>query len=150
MTERMRVPLPLALLLENVKSGGAAEAEILAALESGTFDGLREQLVDPAMDLEDRARLAADMQVDWRRVWQEGYSIGFLHTNGLKRWLRFRYGMLEGTHYVQDGNSLKRLLLTREQAAELDDIAGLQWNVIEAPEGGHYVLQHKSEAEERG
>lgn len=146
MAERLRLPLPLALLLENVRSGGASNVEVLAALEQGVFDRLRPHLIDPDMDLEERAVLAKELQVPWSDVMRDGYAIGFFHANGMKKWLHFRYGLKADQDYVQSGLVFQAVPLTAEQRVEVEATAGLQWRVT-ATDDGKCRLQHRSEAE---
>lgn len=150
MKQRMQLPLPLALLLENVRSSGMPEQTVIDSLRTKDFSAVQSLLAEPGMDTRERAQLAEDMHVDWKQAVREGYEFGFLHTNGLKKLLRFRFRLIENEDYVQEGASLKGLELTREQAETLHTLIYRQWNVVEeGPAAGedsrNYTLQSKSE-----
>ncbi|MBW4082697.1 hypothetical protein [Paenibacillus sp. S150] len=150
MMPRMRLPLPFALLLENVLSSGVPDTAVIEALTNKNFSALKSLLAEPGMDLEERAQLAEDMHVNWEQAVLEGYEFGFLHANGLKKLLRFRFKLLENEDYVHEGASLKRVELTGEQAELLRALIYRQWNVVEggpsaAEDKRNYTLQNKSE-----
>lgn len=127
---RVQLPLPLALLLENCRTSGLPDELIVACIREQQFAALAERpLADSKMELAERARLAQELGTDWEAVLRNGYEFGFLHLNGLKRLLAFRYGLREGTDYAADEDRLERVPLAPEQAAELAALIHRQWLV---------------------
>lgn len=150
MTTRIQLPLPLALLLENLRTSGNPDEVIIASIQNKDFSALLDHIAEPAMDIADRAELAEELHIDWSLVVRDGYEFGFLHTNGLKKLLRFRFHRIENQDYVQEGLSLQNLSLSAEEVTILQTLIHRQWNVIEegtATENGkvRVTLQNKSE-----
>ncbi|MNE78532.1 hypothetical protein D3C80_1749470 [compost metagenome] len=81
------------------------------------------------MDFDERMRLAEELKVDWERVLQEGYEFGFLHLNGLKKLLRFRFNCVEDRDYRQDGYRLMDLTMHAKEAQTLGELIYRQWTV---------------------
>ncbi|MRN56899.1 hypothetical protein [Paenibacillus monticola] len=150
MTIRIQLPLPLALLFENLRTSGEPDEVVIASIQNKDFSALLDHIAEPAMDITDRAELAEELHIDWSLVVRNGYEFGFLHTNGLKKLLRFRFHRIENRDYVQEGLSLQQLALSGEEIATLQTLIHRQWNVIEkgtVTENGkvRVTLQNKSE-----
>lgn len=150
MTTRIQLPLPLALLLENLRSSGEPDEVVIASIQNKDFSALLDHIAEPAMDIADRIELAEEMHIDWSLVVRDGYEFGFLHTNGLKKLLRFRFKLVEHEDYEQTGLSLYRLALSRSEIEALQNLIHRQWNVIfeeTVLENGkqRVTLQNKSE-----
>ncbi len=128
---KQRLALPIALLLENCRSSGEADEALLACIGERRFDSIRERTADPGMDFEERALLAEDMKVDWQAVFRDGYEFGFLHMNGLKRLLLFRYRLQAERDYAQEGMALRSVSLETEEATELASMIRSQWLVTQ-------------------
>jgi len=127
---RIVLPLPLALLLENIRSTGLTDDEIVRCLQARDYAAIEAlTLADPAMSIAERAALAEELGIDWAEVIRSGYEFGFLHLNGLKRLLAFRYRLHAGTDYEADEERLDGLRLTAAQAEELSGLIHRQWLV---------------------
>ncbi|GBF75273.1 hypothetical protein PA598K_03665 [Paenibacillus sp. 598K] len=127
---RIVLPLPLALLLENCRSTGLTDDEIVRCLQARDYAAIEARtLADPAMSIAERAGLAEELGLDWAEVMRVGYEFGFLHLNGLKRLLAFRYRLHAGADYEAGEDRLDGVRLTAEQAEELSALIHRQWLV---------------------
>lgn len=130
LNSRVQLPLPIALLLENGRTSGLSDEQLAACFREQHFAALAGRpLADPEMDLAERARLAEELGIDWAEVLRCEYEFGFLHLNGLKRLLAFRYQLREGADYAAGEDRLDQVPLTSEQAAELAALIHRQWLV---------------------
>ncbi|MBD2845391.1 S9 family peptidase [Paenibacillus sp. IB182496] len=136
---RVQLPLPVGLLIENCRTSGLDDATIMACIASVDFSALASKCKAPDMDFADRARLAEEMGLPWRQAMREGYSFGFLHLNGLKRLLLFRFGREEGRDYApsEQGPGVRDLPLTRLEALALRRLVCRQWDVVLSGETQH-------------
>lgn len=131
MTSKLQLPLPIALLLENCRTSGKSDDEIIACIRKRDFSSLLEYVADPMMDFEERSKLADEMVIDWNEVIQNGYEFGFLHLNGLKKLLRFRFNLNADQDYVQAGMSLQHLKLNEQELSAIRALIHRQWSLEE-------------------
>ncbi|WP_018752099.1 hypothetical protein [Paenibacillus sanguinis] len=129
---RVLLSIPVGMLIENCRSGGASDEEVIACLKSGDFTPILDRVHDPKMDFTERLNTANELGEDWERAIREGYSFKFLHIGGLKRLLGFRFGKAEGTDYVQveDALALDGVDLSQPEAEELEQLIHRQWKLV--------------------
>lgn len=143
---RVLLSIPVGMLIENCRSGGVSDEEVIACLKSGDFSPILDRVHDPKMDFAERLNTAKELDEDWERAIREGYSFKFLHIGGLKRLLGFRFGKAEGTDYVQlqDALALDGLDLSKPEADELEQIIHRQWKLVPTqidPSPGHGTIR---------
>lgn len=130
-TGRVRLSIPVGLLMENMLSSGEPVEVIIAALRSGNLDSILSQVKEPGMDVLERLQTAEELNEDWERALREGYEFKFFHINGVKRLLDFRFGRKAERDYSQDENSLRQLWLHPQERDTLQAMLRRQWQVVE-------------------
>lgn len=128
---RVRLSIPVGLLMENMLSSGEPVEVIVAALRSRNLDSLLSKVKEPGMDVLERLQTAEELNEDWERALREGYEFKFLHINGVKRLLDFRFGRKAERDYIQDENSLRQLWLHPQELDTLQAMLQRQWQVVE-------------------
>lgn len=129
-----QLSIPVGLLVENVLTSGEPVEVIIDCLRRKDFDPLLPKIKEPAMDLEPRLDTAAEIGEDWEKAIREGYEFKFLHINGVKRLLDFRFDQKVDRDFVETGLALQHVRLTREEIGVLRTLVGRQWDVYEEAE----------------
>ncbi|CAH1210044.1 hypothetical protein [Paenibacillus sp. JJ-223] len=129
-----QLSIPVGLLVENVLTSGEPIEVIIDCLRRRDFDPLLPKIKEPAMDLEPRLDTAAEIGENWEKAIREGYEFKFLHINGVKRLLDFRFDRKVDRDFVETGLSLQHVRLTREEIGVLRTLVGRQWDVYEEAE----------------
>lgn len=129
-----QLSIPVGLLVENVLTSGEPVEVIIDCLRRKDFDPLLPKIKEPAMDLEPRLDTAAEIGEDWEKAIREGYEFKFLHINGVKRLLDFRFDRKVDRDFVETGFALQHVRLTREEIGVLRTLVGRQWDVYEEAE----------------
>ncbi|WFR61387.1 hypothetical protein P9222_23450 [Paenibacillus amylolyticus] len=137
---RTQLSIPVGLLVENVLTSGLPGDKIIEWLQRRDYSQLLPLVKESAMDFDERLQTAADIGDDWEKAIRQGYEFKFLHINGLKRLLDFRFDRKLDRDYVQDELSLRHIYLTTHEIELLQSIIGRQWfvhaEVTEAAEEG--------------
>ncbi|MEK4661070.1 hypothetical protein MHH93_04195 [Priestia sp. FSL H7-0729] len=137
---RTQLSIPVGLLVENVLTSGEPKEVIIECLQRRDYSQLLPLVKESAMDFDERLQTAADIGDDWEKAIRQGYEFKFLHINGLKRLLDFRFDRKMDRDYVQDGLTLRQIHLTTHEIELLQSIIGRQWivqvEVTEAVEEG--------------
>lgn len=123
--------IPVAFLVENALSSGESKEFIIDCLRQGDYAPLLKKAKDPDMDFADRLKTAKEMGDDWEEAIRSNYMFKFLHINGVKRLLGFRFGKEADRDYVQENLTLRQLRLDPHEIKTLRLLVGRQWNVIE-------------------
>lgn len=129
-----QLSIPVGLLVENVLTSGEPLEVIIDCLRRRDFVPLLPKIKEPAMDLEPRLDTAAEIGEDWEKAIREGYEFKFLHINGVKRLLDFRFDRKVDRDFVETGLTLQHVRLTREEIGVLRTLVGRQWDVYEEAE----------------
>lgn len=132
----VQLSIPVAMLVENVLTSGEPKEAIISCLQSGDFSPLLDKVKEPAMDFAERLQTAEEVGDNWEEAIRSSYEFKFLHINGLKRLLGFRFGKEADRDYAQEGLSLRRLRLQREEIEILRSLIGRQWRVFEEEAAG--------------
>lgn len=132
--ERIRLSIPVGMLLENCRSGGFSDDEIVNMLNARDYAKLPERVREPEMEFAERFATAEEMGEDWERALREGYTFKFLHIGALRRLLHFRHGLAVERDYVQEELDLRGVPLTAQEAEALQATIVRQWTV--EPEQG--------------
>ncbi|APO45683.1 hypothetical protein BS614_17780 [Paenibacillus xylanexedens] len=145
---RTQLSIPVGLLVENVLTSGEPKEVIIDCLQRRDYSRLLPLVKESAMDFDERLQTAADIGDDWEKAIRQGYEFKFLHINGLKRLLDFRFDREVDRDYVQDELSLKHICLTAEEIELLQSLIGRQWLVqveeVEAAEEGRTESESSS------
>ncbi|WP_458126745.1 hypothetical protein [Paenibacillus sp. Z3-2] len=142
---RTQLSIPVGLLVENVLTSGAPEEVIIEWLQRRDYAQLLPLVKESAMDFDERLQTAADIGDDWREAIRHGYEFKFLHINGLKRLLDFRFDRKVDRDYVQEDLSLRHIHLTAQEIELLQSLIGRQWTV--QAEETEAVEEHSRESE---
>lgn len=131
---RIKLSIPVGMLLENCRSGGFSDDEIIDMLNARDYAKLPERVREPEMEFAERFATAEEMGEDWARALREGYTFKFLHIGALRRLLHFRHGLAVERDYVQEELDLRGVPLNSEEAERLQATIARQWAVT--PEQG--------------
>ncbi|MCG7376453.1 hypothetical protein MH215_05565 [Paenibacillus sp. ACRSA] len=137
----IQLSIPVGLLVENVLTSGEAADDIIQCLHQRDYTQLLPKLKEPTMNLDDRLQTAAEVGEDWETAIRLGYEFKFLHINGLKRLLDFRFGQKVERDYVQENLSLHKVQLHKQELELLRSMISRQWDVV--------VLEEKDEQSEQ-
>ncbi|WP_413409099.1 hypothetical protein [Paenibacillus amylolyticus] len=130
---RTQLSIPVGLLVENVLTSGESKEVIIECLQRRDYSRLLPLVKESAMDFDERLQTADDIGDDWEKAIRQGYEFKFLHINGLKRLLDFRFDRKVDRDYVQDELSLKHIHLTSQEIELLQSLIGRQW-IVQAEE----------------
>ncbi|MEC0235576.1 hypothetical protein P4H71_14690 [Paenibacillus kribbensis] len=128
---KVQLSIPVALLIENLRSSGEPTDVIIECIKQRDFSPLLGKVKERTMDFEERCQTAEDIGDEWEEALHSGYEFKFLHINGLKRLLYFRFDRAIDRDYEQDGITLKNLHLDPGEIDTLQGLIGRQWQVIE-------------------
>jgi len=128
---RVRLSIPVGMLVENVLTSGEAMEVIIDRLHQRDLAPLLSKIKEPTMDLEERLQTAEEAGEDWAEAIRSGYEFKFLHINGLKRVLDFRFDRKIDRDYAQEGLTLRLIRLSAQEIDLLRTLVGRQWEVYE-------------------
>ena len=128
-----QLSIPVGLLVENVLTSGIPGEVIIEWLQRRDYAQLLTLVKESAMDFDERLQTAADIGDDWEKAIRQGYEFKFLHINGLKRLLDFRFDRKVDRDYVQEDLSLRHIHLTAQEIELLQSLIGRQW-IVQAEE----------------
>lgn len=89
MTTRVRLSMPIAFLIENIRTSAVSNDKLIQIIKNREFTFIADQVDDPTMNFEERIQTAEELSEPWEEAIRGGYSFKFLHLNGLKNFLRF-------------------------------------------------------------
>ncbi|MFB5266370.1 hypothetical protein ACE41H_06165 [Paenibacillus enshidis] len=127
--------IPVGLLIENCRSSGAPDEEIIACMRKRDFSPLLDLVRDQSMDFIERLDTAAELGEDWEQAIRSGYAFKFLHINAVKRLLLFRFNKREDVDYIQAGYKLIHLKLSDSEIKEMESLIHRQWIVEKQKQG---------------
>ncbi|KQO12411.1 hypothetical protein [Paenibacillus sp. Leaf72] len=143
MKHKMQLPLPIALLIENCRTSGESDAHIAACIRSKDFSSIIDRTAEPSMAFVERVQLAEELHIDLEEAFRSGYEFGFLHLNGLKKLLRFRFGLQAERDYRSVDDGVRGFVLDEHAANELQALIYRQWQIVqyrEADESGRRLF----------
>ncbi|ALP37467.1 hypothetical protein ASL14_16015 [Paenibacillus sp. IHB B 3084] len=132
---KVQLSMPVAFLIENLRTSGEQKDVIIECIKKQDFSPLLGKVKEKTMDFKERCQTAEDMGDEWEEAIHSGYEFKFLHINGLKRLLHFRFNRIIDRDYEQDGIMLKGLYLDPVEMDTLQGLIGRQWQVIEEDNG---------------
>lgn len=128
---QVRLSIPVGMLVENVLTSGEPIEVIIDCLHRRDLAPLRSKLKEPTMDLEERLQTAEEAGEDWAEAIRSGYEFKFLHINGLKRVLDFRFNRKIDRDYSQEELTLWHIQLSTQEIELLRMLIGRQWEIVE-------------------
>jgi hypothetical protein len=128
---QVRLSIPVGMLVENVLTSGEPIEVIIDRLHRRDLAPLRSKLKEPTMDLEERLQTAEEAGEDWAEAIRSGYEFKFLHINGLKRVLDFRFNRKIDRDYSQEELTLRHIQLSTQEIELLRLLIGRQWEIVE-------------------
>jgi len=128
---QVRLSIPVGMLVENVLTSGEPIEVIIDRLHRRDLAPLRSKLKEPTMDLEERLQTAEEAGEDWAEAIRSGYEFKFLHINGLKRVLDFRFNRKIDRDYSQEELTLRNIQLSTQEIELLRMLIGRQWEIVE-------------------
>jgi hypothetical protein len=128
---QVRLSIPVGMLVENVLTSGEPIEVIIDRLHRRDLAPLRSKLKEPTMDLEERLQTAEEAGEDWAEAIHSGYEFKFLHINGLKRVLDFRFNRKIDRDYSQEEFTLRNIQLSTQEIELLRMLIGRQWEIVE-------------------
>lgn len=126
----IQLSIPVGLLVENVLTSGESPDDIIQCLRQREYAQLLPKMKEPSMNLDERLQTAAEVGEDWETAIRLGYGFKFLHINGLKRLLDFRFGQKVERDYVQKNLSLHQVQLHKQELELLRSMISRQWDVV--------------------
>ncbi|MDR6726256.1 hypothetical protein J2W91_004767 [Paenibacillus amylolyticus] len=126
----IQLSIPVGLLVENVLTSGDSPDDIIQCLRQRDYSQLLPKLKEPTMNLDERLQTAAEVGEDWETAIRLGYEFKFLHINGLKRLLDFRFDQKVERDYVQENLSLHQVQLHTHEVELLRSMISRQWDVV--------------------
>ncbi|WP_025723798.1 hypothetical protein [Paenibacillus polymyxa] len=127
---KAQLSIPVAFLIENLRTSGEPKDVIIECIKKQDFTPLLDKVKEKTMDFKERCQTAEDIGDEWEEAILSGYEFKFLHINGLKRLLYFRFDRAIDRDYEQDGITLKNLYLDPIEIDTLQGLIGRQWQVI--------------------
>ncbi|MBE7678853.1 MULTISPECIES: hypothetical protein [Paenibacillus] len=128
---QVRLSIPVGMLVENVLTSGEPIETIIDRLQRRDLAPLLSKIKEPTMDLEERLQAAEEVAEDWAEALRSGYKFKFLHINGLKRVLDFRFDRKIDRDYSQEELTLRHIQLSAQEIELLCMLIGRQWDVVE-------------------
>ncbi|MDQ0205741.1 hypothetical protein [Alkalicoccobacillus murimartini] len=143
MSTPVRLSMPIAFLIENCRTSGLPDQELISLIKSRDFQAIAHCVNEPNMDFNDRIQTAEDLNESWEKALLEGYQFKFLHMNGVKKLLKLRYKKLENIDYKQTDFVISELVLTSDQRIELANLIQSRWNVFSENNESSVSIQSK-------
>lgn len=128
---QVRLSIPVGMLVENVLTSSEPIEIIIDRLQRRDLAPLLSKIKEPTMDLEERLQMAEEAGEDWAEAIRSGYEFKFLHINGLKRVLDFRFDRKIDLDYSQEELTLRHIRLSAQEIELLRMLINRQWDVVE-------------------
>lgn len=126
----IRLSMPVAFFIENCLTSGLPLETIIDSIKQQQFSVFKDNVQDRKMDFNERYQVAEQLGEDWETAIKSGYELKWLHMNGLKKLLNFRFNKVADTDYLQDGYVISSLSLNHFEYEILSSMVNSQWNVI--------------------
>ncbi|WP_462411473.1 hypothetical protein [Neobacillus sp. Marseille-QA0830] len=128
--EKIRLSMPVAFLIENCLTSGLPIETIIDSLKNHQFSFIKEMVQDKDMDFQERFQTAEELGEKWEAAIRDGYELKWLHMNGLKKLLRYRFKKIAELDYVQDGLVISSLTLENPEYQLLSSMICRQWMIL--------------------
>lgn len=135
--------MPVAFFIENCLTSGLPLETIIDSIKQQQFSIFKDNVQDKDMDFNERYQVAEQLGEDWETAVKSGYELKWLHLNGLKKLLNFRFKKVADTDYLQDGFVISSLKLKQAEYEILSSMINSQWNVLDDTTEGTYKIELK-------
>lgn len=127
-------------MIENLRSSGITNEEIISALRSGNVEPWQE--LHKNFDFEELLKLANKDIEQFQEVLDQGYQVKFITFNGLKNLLRIRFGKEENKDYMLKERGISNLVLDHEQLECVKQMLSENWVLkeVEDENEGDFVV----------
>lgn len=132
MTTPVRLSMPIAFLIENLRTSGVSDDKLIQIIKNREFKFFVDQVVDPTMNFDERIQTAEELSEPWEEAIKEGYSFKFLHLNGLKKLLALRFNKSDGVDYSQQDHKLVGIHLSSSEEILLHELIQGSWTVTKS------------------
>lgn len=85
---------------------------------------------DQTFDYNDLVQASTENAIQIQQAIRTGYRIKFVSNFGIKRLLRLKYGLVEGTDYKMTESRFDGITLTQEQLQEFTSMLSPNWNIF--------------------
>ncbi|MCM2674186.1 hypothetical protein [Alkalicoccobacillus plakortidis] len=143
MTSTVQLSMPIAFLIENCRTSGLTDQELVTLIKKRDFEPIADLVIEPNMDFIERIQTAEDLNEPWEKALLDGYQFKFLHMNGVKKLLKLRFNKLEDIHYKEQNFVLSNLILTTAEKVELATLIQSRWNVVSNSNRDSVMIQSK-------
>ena len=143
MTSTIQLSMPIAFLIENCRTSGLTDQELVTLIKKRDFEPIADLVIEPNMDFIERIQTAEDLNEPWEKALLDGYQFKFLHMNGVKKLLKLRFNKLEDIHYKEQNFVLSNLILTTAEKVELATLIQSRWNVVSNSNRDSVMIQSK-------
>ncbi|RQW20369.1 hypothetical protein EH196_09620 [Bacillus sp. C1-1] len=117
-----------AFMIETLRANGMKNEKLLELLKHEDTEGLNE--FDQTFDYHDLVEYATENATQIEEAIQTGYKIKFASNYGIKRLLRLKYGLEEGTDYKMTESRFDDILLSQEQLQEFTSMLSPNWTIV--------------------
>lgn len=132
---KVKLSMPVAFLIENCLTSGLPNDRIIQALRNKQFSMLLNYIIDKDMDLLERLKIAEELEEDWEHALNEGYELKWLHLNGLKKLLFFRFNKVIDRNFGQEELVIHSLTLNEQEYNLLSSMISRQWVILSENDG---------------
>ncbi|MGG0737602.1 hypothetical protein [Niallia taxi] len=140
----IRLSMPVAFFIENCLTSGLPLETIIDSIKQQQFSVFKDNVQDREMDFNERYQVAEQLGEDWETAIKSGYELKWLHMNGLKKLLNFRFNKVADMDYLQDGYVISSLSLNHSEYEILSSMVNSQWNVFsDDTNEGRYRIELK-------
>ena len=140
----IRLSMPVAFFIENCLTSGLPLETIIDSIKQQQFSVFKDNVQDRKMDFNERYQVAEQLGEDWETAIKFGYELKWLHMNGLKKLLNFRFNKVADMDYLQDGYVISSLSLNHSEYEILSSMVNSQWNVFtDDTNEGRYRIELK-------
>lgn len=131
MTTRVRLSMPIAFLIENIRTSAVSNDKLIQIIKNREFTFIADQVDDPTMNFEERIQTAEELSEPWEEAIRGGYSFKFLHLNGLKL-LALRFNKIDEVDYSQQDLKLVGIHLSSLEENQLHELIQGSWTVTKS------------------
>ncbi|SDJ17247.1 hypothetical protein [Natribacillus halophilus] len=115
-------------LLEHARHKGVSELELQRAIQEENVSFLNE-VSDELFSYDEVFTHAREQGEELERALLEGYNIKFITKDGLKTWLKQKFGFEEGRDYREEEGQIKGLVLDKDERQMLESSLAGNWTI---------------------
>ena len=124
-----KISLPVAYMIEIVRSHGVSDEEFLVRIESGDVSPWREFHAE--FDFNELVALSEKDPAQFRSIILDGYEVKYVSIYGLKNLLKFKLDKLEERDYHLTEKGITDLKVDDQQLAIIRQFLPANWTIQE-------------------